>query len=81
MSGKNALFPRNDRPYGLKRAAFQTEIALVHTVRPAAAEPAAQRPPAPAAPAAPEPTAPPAPAAAPTEDAKEDVFKGFDGLF
>ncbi len=25
---KNAFFPRNDRPYGLKRAAFQTEIAL-----------------------------------------------------
>lgn len=51
--------------------------------RPAAPapQPAAQRPPAPAAPAAPEPTAPPAPAAAPTEDAKEDVFKGFDGLF
>ncbi|MCI7569325.1 MAG: hypothetical protein MSH25_08185, partial [Desulfovibrio sp.] len=23
-------FPRNDRPYGLKRAAFQTEIALWH---------------------------------------------------
>ena len=29
MSGKTALFPRNDRPYGLKRAAFQTEIALI----------------------------------------------------
>ena len=28
MSGKTALFPRNDRPYGLKRAAFQTENAL-----------------------------------------------------
>ena len=27
--GKNAFFPRNDRPYGLKRAAFQTEIALM----------------------------------------------------
>ncbi|WP_299391851.1 hypothetical protein, partial [uncultured Desulfovibrio sp.] len=25
---KNRVFPRNDRPYGLKRAAFQTEIAL-----------------------------------------------------
>ncbi len=28
VSGKTAFFPRNDRPYGLKRAAFQTEIAL-----------------------------------------------------
>ena len=28
VSGKTALFPRNDRPYGLKRAAFQTENAL-----------------------------------------------------
>ncbi|MCI7569182.1 MAG: hypothetical protein MSH25_07470 [Desulfovibrio sp.] len=28
VSGKIAFFPRNDRPYGLKRAAFQTEIAL-----------------------------------------------------
>ncbi len=27
VSGKTALFPRNDRPYGLKRKAFQTEIA------------------------------------------------------
>ena len=26
---KTAFFPRNDRPYGLKRAAFQTEIALI----------------------------------------------------
>ncbi|MDM8217234.1 hypothetical protein QUW15_13890, partial [Desulfovibrio piger] len=29
VSGKTALFPRNDRPYGLKRTAFQTENALV----------------------------------------------------
>ena len=28
VSGKTAFFPRNDRPYGLKRAAFQTEKAL-----------------------------------------------------
>ena len=28
VSGKTVLFPRNDRPYGLKRTAFQTEIAL-----------------------------------------------------
>ncbi|WP_300810593.1 hypothetical protein, partial [uncultured Desulfovibrio sp.] len=28
VSGKTALFPRNDRPYGLKCKAFQTEIAL-----------------------------------------------------
>ncbi len=28
VSGKTAFFPRNDRPYGLKCAAFQTEIAL-----------------------------------------------------
>ena len=28
VSGKTALFPRNDRPYGLKCEAFQTEIAL-----------------------------------------------------
>ena len=28
VNGKNVFFPRNDRPYGLKRAAFQTEIAL-----------------------------------------------------
>ena len=28
VSGKTAFFPRNDRPYGLKRAAFQTEVAL-----------------------------------------------------
>ena len=27
VSGKTALFPRNDRPYGLKRTAFQTENA------------------------------------------------------
>ncbi|MCI7568814.1 MAG: hypothetical protein MSH25_05495, partial [Desulfovibrio sp.] len=27
MSGKTALFPQNDRPYGLKCAAFQTKIA------------------------------------------------------
>ncbi|WP_299392363.1 hypothetical protein, partial [uncultured Desulfovibrio sp.] len=27
VRGKRAFFPRNDRPYGLKRAAFQTEIA------------------------------------------------------
>ncbi|MDM8215961.1 hypothetical protein QUW15_07330, partial [Desulfovibrio piger] len=27
-SGKTAFFPRNDRPYDLKRAAFQTEKAL-----------------------------------------------------
>ena len=27
---KNMLFPRNDRPYGLKCPAFQTEIALVY---------------------------------------------------
>ncbi|WP_299392629.1 hypothetical protein, partial [uncultured Desulfovibrio sp.] len=26
VSGKTAFFPRNDRPCGLKRAAFQTEI-------------------------------------------------------
>ncbi|WP_299392586.1 hypothetical protein, partial [uncultured Desulfovibrio sp.] len=26
---KTAFFPRNDRSYGLKRAAFQTEIALL----------------------------------------------------
>ena len=26
---KNALFPRNDRPYGLKCKAFQTENALI----------------------------------------------------
>ena len=36
--GKTALFPRNDRPYGLKRAAFQTENAPgrieAHTVAP-----------------------------------------------
>ena len=25
LSGKTALFPRNDRPYGLKRTAFQSE--------------------------------------------------------
>ena len=25
---KTAFFPRNDRPYGLKREAFQTEIVL-----------------------------------------------------
>ena len=25
VSGKNAFFPRDDRPYGLKRKAFQTE--------------------------------------------------------
>ena len=31
LSGKTALFPRNDRPYGLKCFAFQTEIALVFT--------------------------------------------------
>ena len=24
---KTAFFPQNDRPYGLKRAAFQTKIA------------------------------------------------------
>ncbi len=28
VSGKTALFPRNDRPYGLKCEAFQTENAL-----------------------------------------------------
>ena len=28
VSGKTAFFPRNDRPYGLKCKAFQTEIAL-----------------------------------------------------
>ena len=28
MSGKTAFFPQNDRPYGVERAAFQTEIAL-----------------------------------------------------
>ena len=28
VSGKTALFPRNDRPYGLKCKAFQTENAL-----------------------------------------------------
>ena len=28
MSGKNAFFPRNDRPCGLKRNAFQAEKAL-----------------------------------------------------
>ncbi|MCI7567768.1 MAG: hypothetical protein MSH25_00095, partial [Desulfovibrio sp.] len=33
VSGKTALFPRNDRPYGLKRAAFQTEIALKYISR------------------------------------------------
>ena len=27
-SGKTAFFPRNDRPYGVKREAFQTENAL-----------------------------------------------------
>ena len=27
LSGKTALFPRHDRPYGLKRNAFQTEQA------------------------------------------------------
>ena len=27
LCGKTALFPRNDRPHGLKRAAFQTENA------------------------------------------------------
>ena len=25
LNGKTALFPRNDRPYGLKRTAFQSE--------------------------------------------------------
>ncbi|MDM8215646.1 hypothetical protein QUW15_05695 [Desulfovibrio piger] len=29
VSGKTALFPRNDRPYGLKCKAFQTENALM----------------------------------------------------
>ena len=38
MSGKTALFPRNDRPYGLKRAAFQTENALKHSHKFIAAE-------------------------------------------
>ena len=28
VNGKTALFPRNDRPYGLKCEAFQTENAL-----------------------------------------------------
>ncbi|MCI7568761.1 MAG: hypothetical protein MSH25_05225, partial [Desulfovibrio sp.] len=28
VSGKTALFPRNDRPYGLKCKAFQTKNAL-----------------------------------------------------
>ena len=28
VSGKTAFFPRNDRPYGLKRVAFQTKNAL-----------------------------------------------------
>ncbi|MCI7568358.1 MAG: hypothetical protein MSH25_03135, partial [Desulfovibrio sp.] len=28
VSGKTALFPRNDRPYGLKCEAFQTKNAL-----------------------------------------------------
>ncbi|WP_300810278.1 hypothetical protein, partial [uncultured Desulfovibrio sp.] len=28
VSGKTAFFPRNDRPYGLKCKAFQTENAL-----------------------------------------------------
>ncbi|WP_299396112.1 hypothetical protein, partial [uncultured Desulfovibrio sp.] len=28
VSGKTAFFPRNDRPYGLERAAFQTKNAL-----------------------------------------------------
>ena len=28
VSGKTAFFPRNDRPYGWKCEAFQTEIAL-----------------------------------------------------
>ena len=28
VSGKTAFFPRNDRPYGLKRTAFQTENTL-----------------------------------------------------
>ncbi len=31
VSGKTVFFPRNDRAYGLKRAAFQTENALVVT--------------------------------------------------
>ena len=31
MSGKTAFFPRNDRPYGLKRNAFQTGNAHVLT--------------------------------------------------
>ena len=29
VSGKTAFFPRNDRPYGSKCKAFQTENALV----------------------------------------------------
>ena len=29
VSGKTAFFPRNDRPYGLKCTAFQTENALM----------------------------------------------------
>ena len=28
VSGKSVLFPRNDRPYGLKWEAFQTENVL-----------------------------------------------------
>ncbi|HJA76102.1 MAG TPA: hypothetical protein H9774_04460 [Candidatus Desulfovibrio gallistercoris] len=28
VSGKTTFFPRNDRPYGLKRVAFQTDKAL-----------------------------------------------------
>ena len=32
VSGKTALFPRNDRPYGLKCEAFQTENALVNAL-------------------------------------------------
>ena len=32
LIGKTAVFPRNDRPYGLKREVFQTEKALKHAV-------------------------------------------------
>ena len=42
LSGKTAFFPQNDRPYGLKRNAFQTKIAL-STSRAAIASPLNRR--------------------------------------